>query len=299
MYLTNDWHFWYMNGHVIRFESPPSYFSLQDPWWIDEFVGPVNVSAEDALAYARKVILQLKGTNIENILARHHKIVGPINTQVSVVPRYRIQWPRAATEDEHATPDTEIDIEIDASTKSIQMLSLIASRNFYQPPPKVDVIPELLQLPQPALPSCGIQLNPVSPTYFNALLAAVLPVFTDYARKLELPIELPITTDSIKYGPLTGVHELYGLPSAQVELTNGYGFRFEYGYVRTFAAFYEAAFGPLSTNKPEDLIGPINMTADEVIESGYATLRKLGYTEKEIPILAKRPFVNKDNTAPP
>jgi hypothetical protein len=298
-YLTNGWHFWFQRGHVDRFETQKSYFSLQDPDRIPEFFGPVNMSAEEALALGQRIISQLKGTGIKDILARRPRISGPIHTADGVVPRYRLEWPRADVGANWAGGlGKEIDVEIDASSKRIQMLSLIVATNFSQPHPKVDIIPEPVPKAKAAQPTGGIRMNPVSPAFSNAFLQVVLPAFSEYARKLELPIELPITMSTIKEGPYTGVYEYSGKAEAQIELTNGCMFRFQHGYVTTFAFLYDTFHSVANTNIHENFIGPINMTAGEVIQLGYETMRKLGYTEKDIPILAKQPFVSKEETAP-
>lgn len=297
--LTNGWRFWFQRGHVDRFESYRSFFSLQDPNRISEFIGPVNMSAEEALAFSEQKITRLKGARIGDILARKPRIIGPTKVIGGVVPRYRIQWPKENADSGWTGGlGTEIDLEVDASTKTVQMLSLVVATNFFQLAPIVDVSPA----PLPTLPkvarSEGVQLNPVDSARSNALLQAVLPAFSEYARKLQLPLILPVTMSMIREGPYTGVYEFQGELSVQIELTNGCMFNFENGYVETYALLYDTFYSVVNTNSYENLVGPLNMTADEVIRLGYETLSKLGYSEKEIPILGRKPFVNKDTTAP-
>lgn len=298
-YLTNGWHFWFQRGHVDRFETQKSYFSIQDPDRIPEFFGPVNLTAEEALVLGRRIILQLKGVGIKDILARSPRIVGPIQTPGGVVPRYRFEWPKADVGTNWVGGlGKEIDVEIDASNGRIQMLSLVVATNFFQPTPEVDIIPEPLPKAKSVKPAESIRMNPVSLAYSNAMLQAVLPIISEYSKKLELPISLPITMSMIREGPYTGVYYSRGEVDTQIELTNGFMFRFEHGYVTTFARLYDTFFSAVNTNIYANFIGPINMTAEEVIQLGCQTIRSLGYTERDIPILANKPFVGKDEAAP-
>jgi hypothetical protein len=92
--LSNGWQFWFLHGCVDRFETPLSYFSLQNPDRVPEFFGPVNMDADEALALGQRIISRLNGSGIEKILGRSPRITGPIQTKGGTVPRYRIEWPR-------------------------------------------------------------------------------------------------------------------------------------------------------------------------------------------------------------
>jgi hypothetical protein len=69
--------------------------------------------------------------------------------------------------------------------------------------------------------------------YSNAVLVALLPVFSDFARKLELPISTPITCESVgQFAP----RRLPGDVGGTLRLTNGWRFDYFRGYVDSFEA---------------------------------------------------------------
>src|SRR5690349_15136740 len=57
--LTNGYRFSFHDGHVSSFDSPKSYFSLQDPEAISNFFGPIIIKEKDAQKLARKAIVTL------------------------------------------------------------------------------------------------------------------------------------------------------------------------------------------------------------------------------------------------
>ena len=74
----------------------------------------------------------------------------------------------------------------------------------------------------------------VTPEYSNAVLAVVLPRFSDAAKKLNLPVPQPITRADI-----AGIHFLPFLsktfrnPSVSILLKNDWAFEYSFGYVHS------------------------------------------------------------------
>ncbi len=117
------------------------------------------------------------------------------------------------------------------------------------------------------------QLVHVTALYSNAVLVAILPYFTDVAKKLDLPIPTPIVQAQIRHffcDPRAG--EIGGW----VTLTNGYQFWFEKGHVSQF----ESPHAYFSLQDP-DLIpkfrGKMQMTTNEAVVLAAQTIVKLGY----------------------
>jgi hypothetical protein len=121
----------------------------------------------------------------------------------------------------------------------------------------------------------------VTAAYSNAVLVAVLPYFSDFAARLDLPIQRPITTNQVRWSHST---PWKGYISAGVILTNDYFFAFhwqgydgKHGIVDDFHAptnwFSEEDF----TNMMTKYFGKDHMTTNEAIAMARETLRKLGY----------------------
>ena len=76
----------------------------------------------------------------------------------------------------------------------------------------------------------------VTAAYSNAVMAAMLPHFTDFARKLDLPVPVPITAASVFHCGVLPYTTLDGsMAGGSVILTNGYSFSFQFGYVNGFS----------------------------------------------------------------
>jgi len=125
-----------------------------------------------------------------------------------------------------------------------------------------------------------MELIHVTAAYSNAVLVAVLPHISEFAAKLDLPIQQPITTNQvIRSNP----SPYKGLIADGVILTNHYTFVFhwqgydgKHGLVDTFRAptnwFFEQEFTNITK-----YLGHDHMTSNEVIAMARDTLSKLGY----------------------
>jgi hypothetical protein len=121
------------------------------------------------------------------------------------------------------------------------------------------------------------ELIHMTSAYSNAVLVAILPHVSDVARKLDLPVDLPVTTNQVRrFNPLPR-KDLVG---GGLGLTNRYWFVFEFGAVEGFRS-PDNWFAEQDIVNLERYVGKDNMTTNEAIELARDSLRKLGYDPKE------------------
>jgi hypothetical protein len=277
--LTNGFHFAFLDGHISSYRSPRSYFSLQDPDRIPKFYGPVKLREAEALAKARDAIKRLGYAEDELPARQPPKVTRPEKIGVGHVARYRFQWLdpnwNASPAIAGITPAL-LDIEVDASTGQIQMLSL-AGQNLHRPPPKVDVSPPALLVAQPHQKglSGGRKTDAVSRQYAAAFLEAIVPQVSDFAAKVGLQLRLPLTTNDVD---LSQYHcrLLDGQPMAQLYLTNGDRFNYSHGRVTDFYA-HDAYHKFPDQGRLEDFLGKVNVSTNEAISLCEHAIRNLGY----------------------
>lgn len=113
----------------------------------------------------------------------------------------------------------------------------------------------------------------VTAQYSNAVLVAVLPYFTDVAKKLDLPVPIPITqTDIAKVNIWPGP----GAPGASILLKNNWSFGFLQGYVYAVQNIHdELPFG-------EPAYGAIKITTEDAVKTARDTLKKLGVAPEDV-----------------
>jgi len=281
--LTNGFRFTFLDGRVCVYRSPQSYFSLQDPELVPKFYSPVKVKQKEALQITCGAIKELGYTDSMFHAELAPKVTPPERIGANYVARYRFQWldpnwPRPRTLGGIAP--VLVDVEVDASTGQIQMLS-IASSIARRPSPKIDVIPPLLRedrSDEQKQLSGGMKTEPVSPAYSAAFLEAVLPQLSDFAAKVGLPLRVPLTTDDVDSSRyFCGL--LQGKPIAQLFLRNGDRFNYEHGHVVAFYAHDAYRKFPYDGRR-EDFVGKINMTTNEAIALCERAIKNLEYKTK-------------------
>jgi hypothetical protein len=116
----------------------------------------------------------------------------------------------------------------------------------------------------------------VTAQYSNAVLVALLPYFSDFAHRLNLPVPYPITAaDVVGCGVLPWLNEDGGIGGGGIVLKGGYGFRFQFGFVGIF----EGPHSYEGLQDPDDIpkfYGEVRMSKDEAVKMARDTLRKLG-----------------------
>lgn len=275
--LTNGYEFSFDRGRVALYRSPHSYFSLQNPDRIPEFYGPVKINQKQAVQIAHEAIKKLGYTDTLLHADRAGEVTEPIKIGKNVVPRYRFRWLKPG-ESSNSSPGTSIDLEVDASTGQIQMMSLL-NTNTWRPDPKVGVQPPVIGKGPQTTYRGGRKINPVSQAYSNAFLVALLPQLSDFAKKAGFAISVPITTNHVDLPKfICGLVE--GHPFAQVYLKTGDCFTYRHGHVVGIYARDVFQRPDAKENWPEDFLGKVNLDSNEATALVRRTIRQLGYSEK-------------------
>lgn len=109
--------------------------------------------------------------------------------------------------------------------------------------------------------------------YSNAVLIVLLPHFTEFANKIELPIPLPITTNHVqRFVP----RRFPGDVGGHIILTNGYRFWYSFGHVDAF----ESPRDYYAVQNPEripEFVGALNMDKKGAIQLAREVFKKTGY----------------------
>lgn len=279
--LTNGYDFWFQHGYVNGMSSPHNYFAMQNPDWVPRLYGPLRMNEKEAVALARKTLKKLGYTNnVFDSVEPEVQLATPKESFASHqgVPQYRIVW-----RDPDKTNLNIAELDVNANVKHVDAFQLY-SRIFWRSNLGVGVTPKLLPKPkmQPQHVG-GIKMEPFTPAYSNAFLFVVLPQISEFARKLNLPINLPVTPQqctNIDGGFINGD------PEVQIILTNSDRFIFEHGFVKGFYARDNYFFGNLLNGHPmvteADLYQTQPVSRDEVIQLAREAIRRLGYSEKEL-----------------
>jgi hypothetical protein len=112
--------------------------------------------------------------------------------------------------------------------------------------------------------------------YSNAVLVAVLPYVNDFATRLHIPIQQPISTNQLARSYVAPTRDAI---MAGIWLTNGYWFAVgDAGYVQGYRAptnfFAEQEFTPDATKK---YLGKDNMTTNEAVDLARKSLLEAGF----------------------
>ncbi|NGO38869.1 hypothetical protein G4L39_05595 [Limisphaera ngatamarikiensis] len=129
----------------------------------------------------------------------------------------------------------------------------------------------------------------VTVEYSNAVLVALLPIFSDFAKKLDLPIPTPITSEHVQRF-VTGGPVIPGYPidvRGYLILTNGWRFWYSLGHVDSFEA-PRNYFTEQDPDRVAEYVGSLNMTRREAVALAREMLKRMGYAEK-LPQTSKRP----------
>ena len=118
----------------------------------------------------------------------------------------------------------------------------------------------------------------VTAAFSNAVLVAILPHISNFAKKLDLPIPQPITASQVAH---FNVNPMKGFIGGGLWLTNNYQFAFDNGYVQMFRNLNDNPFliDDAAQTWPR-FAGKDSMTTNDAIELARDTLRKLGYDPK-------------------
>jgi len=122
----------------------------------------------------------------------------------------------------------------------------------------------------------------VTPAYSNAVVRALLPYYSDFAKKLDLPISLPIKAEDIVYcGISPQLAEDDGIYLVGITLKNGFQFDYGGGYVRSFSRG-NSYYGLQDPYEIPKFYGQIHMTTNEVVQLARETLKKIGIPLEDV-----------------
>ena len=122
----------------------------------------------------------------------------------------------------------------------------------------------------------------VTPEYKEAALQATLPLFSDFAQRLQLPVPHPLTRDDIVDCGLTPFQKINGeIDTVAIRTKQGFGFDFFQGNVRAFSGpdSYRAM---QDTHTVSNFFGPVKITREKAIRSARDTLKKLGIPPEDL-----------------
>lgn len=278
--LTNGYRFWFERGHVNQMVSPWSYYDLQDPREIPRFFGPVRLTEAEALGIARKAITNL-GYSLETLYAHvPPATTSPPKVGTNIVPRYRFEW-RDPIE-----LVTSVGVEVNGTSRRIERLTF-ASRKLWRDSPKLAIQP----------PSTSPTRAPkvVSTVQSNALLRVIAPQVSEWSKKLDLPIDLPVTSNS-----LSRVFIKDPDWDVRAYLTNGYVFFYAQGYVRGLRT-QDPFFRRDREDPPVDeklFLGEWKMSEKEAVVLARETVKKVA-GEAEMALMKSEPTVLKPDKVGP
>jgi len=290
--LTNGFEFWYADGYVKGFAAPHRWYG---PHEADEdlemFYGSVEMSGPEAVRLARDSLRKLRYSETALYADGIPKITKPPVIRKQVIPCYRIQW----IEPENG--GTALDMEVDAMHKTLKSMTM-NTRNLSRDPPVIAVeaqslapgqAPGFMKDVPPEVETFFHQLptNQLTPEQQRKLLAAILPQVSEYVRKLDLPIHLPVATNQV-----VSLDAQFFPQSTYLILTNGYQFIYSFGYVQQFRASHSFFGGSKLDGRIEDYWGHWMMPEKEAVQLARDTIKKLGYS-LEMLHLDKPPKIKK------
>jgi hypothetical protein len=260
--LTNDWVFEYSFGYLHLISDLRGYGALQDPNLISRYFGEDKITRTEAIQLSRRVLGKL-GFSLEDVFAEQEpRVTLPLRIGTNTLPHYEVEWldPRSG--------DHSVDIHINGNTKQLERLYLLNGNLHDRSRLTIDVVPTS----DPDWPS-------VNPEYAIRLIPIMFQAIDDYAKKLSLPILMPLTTNNVA---IVEIHDNEGWPHADVKLTNGWHFVYRHKMVNGYYA-PDAFFGPENRRfHIKDFQGKWNFTSWQATELVKTTLCKLNLPTNNI-----------------
>ena len=133
-----------------------------------------------------------------------------------------------------------------------------------------------IRVSSPAL-HCTImfQIFQVTAEYSNAVLVAIMPYVSDFAKNLELPLPQPVNTAQVEHFGCSPRSDHVG---GHVVLTNGYEFSFDRGRVVMYRS-PKSYFSLQDPDKIPSYYGDVKVTKQAAMQVARGALRKLGYSD--------------------
>jgi hypothetical protein len=124
----------------------------------------------------------------------------------------------------------------------------------------------------------------ITPEYKEAVLQATLPLFSDFARKLQLPVPYPLTRGDIVDCGLTPFQRINGeIDTVAIGTKQGFSFDFFQGNVRAFSG--PGSYSGMQNKNSHNIsvfFGTVKITREQAIQSARDTLKKLGIPPEDV-----------------
>jgi hypothetical protein len=120
-----------------------------------------------------------------------------------------------------------------------------------------------------------IEFFQVTAAYSNAMLVAVMPHFSDIAKKLDLPTPQPVTQAQVRRFNCFPRSDHIG---GRVILTNGCEFIFDHGRVENFVSAH-SYFYLQDPDLVPTFYGPVRISEAQALQIAHNAIKKLGYTD--------------------
>jgi len=122
----------------------------------------------------------------------------------------------------------------------------------------------------------------VTAEYSNAVLVAMLPYFSDFAKKIELPVPTPIKAEHVvRCGVLPWRNKDGGIAGGSITIKGGWSFGYNFGYVNTVTGT-NSYFIEQNPDEIHKYYGPVRMTKPEAVELARKTIQKLGISLESV-----------------
>jgi hypothetical protein len=281
--LKNGYRFTFDPAGYVSSFTAPEWFGNQ--WSGEEplrYLGKPTMTTNEIYSLARETLLRLgfppeiTGSAEEPDLDWAYWGRGAIEYSDGEIPHCWLGWSGDSFD-----PSTWLGIN--AKDKKVEYLQITPAPEDGQKlgtPLKVDLPLESLYIP-------------MTPDYSNALLSVILPRISEFADRLGLPFESPLSTNQIQQFLPSHVR---GEVAGRLELTNHFWFEFDKaGYVSSFRSpnnyfFAEADHGLFPVWTPEKMrsqsgfFGKTLMSTNEIIALARETIRKLGRNAEKLQI---------------
>jgi len=120
-----------------------------------------------------------------------------------------------------------------------------------------------------------IEILQITAAYSNAMLVAIMPHISDFAKKLDLPTPQPVTQSQIRRFNCFPRSDHIG---GRVILTNGCEFVFDHGQVENFVS-PRSYFYLQDPDLVPTFYGPVKITEAQALQIAHKAITKLGYTD--------------------
>jgi hypothetical protein len=120
-----------------------------------------------------------------------------------------------------------------------------------------------------------IEFFQITAAYSNAMLVAIMPHVSDFAKKLDLPLPQPVNISQVRRFNCFPRSDHIG---GRIILTNGCAFVFDHGRVENFESSHSYSYLQNPDLVPK-FYGPIKLTEAQALQIAHDTIKKLGYTD--------------------